>query len=209
MSYNEFLMSDDPFIKTLRLLQSYAIWALILLVIFSICYIPVYKKFKKKGISLPRQICCIGFCFSIFIILYATFMYVPLDFSATTKYFNLVPFKALDGSTEFSNYISEKILNIIVFIPFGFLLPAQLKRFRKALYAIVASATFTIFVEVTQYFGGRAADIDDVISNLLGAIIGYLFYVILDFILKNTKLWKKFNNTFEKEIDNTSDKKAA
>lgn len=199
MSYNEFLMSEDPFIKTLRHLQSYAVWAVILLVIFSICYIPFYKKFKKKGVSFPRQLCTLGFIFSIFIVLYATFMYAPLDFSSDVRSFNLVPFKALDGSTSFSNYISEKIPNIIVFIPFGFLLPAQFKRFRKTIYAIITSAAFTIFIEVTQYFGGRAADIDDVLTNLFGAIIGFVFYLLFNLLLKNTKVWKKFINTYNTE----------
>ena len=76
MDYNSYLMDESPLAKTLRSLSSYATLALIFLVIVAVCYIPFYLMFKKKGISLWRQICWLGFVFSAFLIIFATFIYI-------------------------------------------------------------------------------------------------------------------------------------
>lgn len=69
--------------------------------------------------------------------------------------------------------------NIILFIPLGFLLPFVFPRMRSAVKTLLAVAAAITLVEIIQLFTLRGyADIDDLILNLLGAAIGYLFYSI-------------------------------
>jgi glycopeptide antibiotics resistance protein len=71
--------------------------------------------------------------------------------------------------------------NVSLFIPMGFLIPLVSPR-HDSLKAVVAVAAFTsIGIEILQAFGSllgsaRWSDIDDVILNVLGAIIGYAVY---------------------------------
>lgn len=37
---------------------------------------------------------------------------------------------------------------------------------------------------------GRSADIDDVITNFLGGLIGYILFLAFNKLLKNTNFWK-------------------
>ena len=39
---------------------------------------------------------------------------------------------------------------------------------------------------------GRLADIDYVITNFLGGLIGYILFLAFNKLLKNTNFWKKF-----------------
>ena len=71
---------------------------------------------------------------------------------------------APDGKTESIQYIK----NILVFIPFGLLFP--IRRWKTLLLtALIFSAT----IEVVQYALNLGwCEIDDMICNVLGAVIG-------------------------------------
>lgn len=68
--------------------------------------------------------------------------------------------------------------NLAVFVPFG-LFPALL--WRGAWWQRAAKTGFIIsaFIEIGQYFVARSTDIDDVILNTLGAMLGYGLFVLL------------------------------
>lgn len=69
--------------------------------------------------------------------------------------------------------------NIVMFIPLGFGLPwanAPLRRFWKTL---LVSAGIIILVEITQLITLLGhCDVDDLILNLIGVVIGYALYVL-------------------------------
>lgn len=77
-------------------------------------------------------------------------------------------------------YLSQPMLNIIMFVPLGILLPFAFPKRVNRLYkaAAVIFAT-TVLIELIQYFIGRAADIDDVIANFTGGIAGYALCALL------------------------------
>ncbi|CAM5303502.1 VanZ family protein [Streptomyces pilosus] len=66
--------------------------------------------------------------------------------------------------------------NILLGVPFGVLAPVVAPRTRGFLRILVLTAVVMLLVEVAQGFlvTGRAFDIDDVILNTSGALIGYL-----------------------------------
>jgi glycopeptide antibiotics resistance protein len=66
--------------------------------------------------------------------------------------------------------------NIIIFIPFGFLVGEYVKP--KNIWPVVIVTFITsCVVEFVQLRIGRSFDIDDIILNLIGGIIGYFIYI--------------------------------
>lgn len=94
-----------------------------------------------------------------------------------------------DGSSVIDfNFLSEgitpaTILNIILFIPFGFFSVMVFKKLRtKWIYGVLIGFLFTSIIESTQLFTGRFFQIDDIIMNTLGTYIGYVLGI---YLLKN------------------------
>ena len=66
------------------------------------------------------------------------------------------------------------LLNIAMFLPLGVLLPLAVKPFRRWYWMLTAGAGTSLVIEVLQYSLGRGqADVDDLICNILGAMLGY------------------------------------
>lgn len=76
------------------------------------------------------------------------------------------------------------ILNIIFFMPFGFLLPTLWNKFRKFIPTVFVGFIFSLIIEVGQLFTIRATDVDDLIMNTLGTILGFILFKILSIIFK-------------------------
>ena len=76
------------------------------------------------------------------------------------------------------------ILNIIFFMPFGFLLPTLWNKFRKFIPTVFAGFIFSLIIEVGQLFTIRATDVDDLIMNTLGTILGFILFKMLSIIFK-------------------------
>ena len=70
------------------------------------------------------------------------------------------------------------ILNMIMMMPFGFLLPLLWPQWRKLWKVILAGLGFSLLIEVLQLFNTRLSDVDDLIMNSLGAGIGYLAWLL-------------------------------
>ncbi|WP_245613681.1 VanZ family protein [Alkalihalobacterium bogoriense] len=102
--------------------------------------------------------------------------------------YNLTPFRSIYRISVFSKDIMDPIRiligNIILFIPFGFLLPLAFTFFRTSIMKVTLLAMFTsITIEICQFlFTHRVANIDDVILNTFGAWIGAVVVFVLLFI---------------------------
>ena len=75
-------------------------------------------------------------------------------------------------------------LNIIMCVPLGFLLPLIWKDYRKIYKTTIVGLGFSLLIELSQLITTRATDIDDLIANTIGAVIGYFIWKIL---FKNKK----------------------
>lgn len=84
------------------------------------------------------------------------------------------------------------LLNIVLFMPLGFLLPTIWSQFRKMKNTVCAGFFFSLAIELNQLLNNRITDIDDLFTNTLGAIIGYVLYRVL-FKMIFTKEEKKFD----------------
>lgn len=69
-------------------------------------------------------------------------------------------------------------LNMLLFVPLGILLPLLWRSCR--LYKTVAIGfSLSLLIELSQLFNYRATDIDDLLMNTLGTLLGYLLYTLL------------------------------
>lgn len=85
-----------------------------------------------------------------------------------------------DGNVHFSFELFEEgfstatLLNIILFIPFGFFSAIVFKKLcDKWSYGILIGLIFSVIIESLQIFTGRFVQLDDVLMNTMGTFIGY------------------------------------
>ena len=77
------------------------------------------------------------------------------------------------------------LLNILLFIPLGLLAPLFWQKMTKLTNVMGIASVFTLLIEASQLLNNRRTDIDDVLLNILGAIVGYGFYKLLDRLAKS------------------------
>ena len=95
----------------------------------------------------------------------------------TSSGVNLVPFAEIIRYEFGSKLFYYNVIgNIILFMPFGYCIADYVKS-KNIFPALIISAIVSTTVEFIQLKIGRSFDIDDIILNVLGGIIGYLLYI--------------------------------
>lgn len=85
--------------------------------------------------------------------------------------FNFVPLVDIVNSPI--AYIINTVLNIFLFMPMGFLLPSIWKEYRSVKKIAFIGFAMSATIEILQIFTFRLTDIDDLITNTIGSILGY------------------------------------
>jgi glycopeptide antibiotics resistance protein len=103
----------------------------------------------------------------------------PSPASEALTHSNLTPGSSLRAyldQPELRDAVKQIGGNILLGVPFGVLVPVVAPRTRGILRVLLLTATVMLLVEFAQgaLVTGRAFDIDDVILNTTGALIGYL-----------------------------------
>ena len=107
-----------------------------------------------------------------FLLLY----YLLLSTEGATRGFNIIPFQEITRYKIGSRLFFYNVLgNIALFIPFGLFVSDYLKA-KKTTHILLISTIISSTAEIIQYKIGRAFDIDDIILNVAGAIIGFILY---------------------------------
>lgn len=137
-----------------------------------------YYRSHREKMSLYREF------FSILAIIY-----IFLLFQLLTKVelnhgsgYNIVPFTEI-LRYEFGSrlFYYNVIGNIVIFLPFGYFVADYIKS-KNIFPAMLISALVSFTVEFVQLNIGRSFDVDDIILNVLGGIIGYLIYIAIQAI---------------------------
>ena len=135
-------------------------------VIFTCIFLVIIASYATKNINILFLVCYVLF------IIYMTLLYR----NGVTERFNFLLFWSY--RQFFVNYDLrwEILYNILLFIPLGAMLYRIYSRFEILLVAILVS----FFIESVQFFTGVGlCEIDDLFSNGLGSLIGYVScYVI-------------------------------
>ena len=81
------------------------------------------------------------------------------------------------------------LLNVAMFLPLGVLLPLSVKRFQQWYWMLAVGAGISLVIEGLQHILSRGqADVDDLICNTLGAMLGYCLVML--FLSLKGKRWK-------------------
>lgn len=173
-------------------------------ILFTIIWIIFRVRYylKNKPINKLREV-FINLFFIYFLILVNLtifkYGYLTLDFDIRL-YINYIPF--VETVKMFTNEFSDihialynVIGNILLFIPLGFCIPLFFNKKNKLskviLYGFIASLT----IEVLQIFTPfNTTDIDDIIFNTFGSILGFIIFNIFYRIFKNTKIEEFIKN---------------
>ncbi|GAA0798451.1 hypothetical protein GCM10008910_23010 [Faecalicatena orotica] len=84
---------------------------------------------------------------------------------------SLIPFSTFGTTPQSHAYVVE---NIIMFIPFGFLLPLLWVRMNNLYFCLLTAFFTSLAIEVTQVITKMGyGQTDDVITNVLGAAVGF------------------------------------
>ncbi|GGX20378.1 VanZ family protein [Streptomyces lomondensis] len=137
---------------------------------------------ERRPLPLPvrllAMLCAFAFMVAFAVVL-AKLTLQPSPASEALTHSNLRPgssLKAYLDQPELRDAVRQIGGNILLGVPFGILVPVVAPRTRGLLRVLLLTAVVMLLVEFAQgaLVTGRAFDIDDVILNTAGALIGYL-----------------------------------
>lgn len=112
--------------------------------------------------------------------------------------YNLIPFKSILRHLRNVEHLHFYMLtnnlfgNIIGFVPFGLFISFLVPTFRNIGRIILISFCFSLTIESVQIvFRTGAFDVDDLILNTVGGMIGYVIFIII--------FSRKVNHEYSKE----------
>lgn len=82
-------------------------------------------------------------------------------------HFNFTPFQYM-----FSDF-TNSFLNVLLFVPLGFALPVLWRNFRKFHWTVLFGLCMSLLIEILQIFTYRATDVNDLMTNTLGTVLGW------------------------------------
>lgn len=141
---------------------------------------------KRGGRAVASRILFLIYCVAMFWLLFGQ-RWGNQSSAAQQHYnYNFVPFRTLQqyvGLLFVREYALHAFINlfgnVLMFVPPGYLLPKIWKNCRKFGATFLIMLVSILAVEVLQYISGLGSmDIDDLILNMLGVMIGYLFWKI-------------------------------
>ena len=106
-------------------------------------------------------------------------------------HYNLVLFKEIKRFWNYRNQLgifsvfSNLAGNILIFIPFGFFMPVACIR-RNIFATTIEAFMLSLSIEVIQLLTKVGCfDVDDLLLNTLGGLIGYIIFLISNVIRRN------------------------
>lgn len=157
----------DIFLKVIN-----NVWPMIF--IFTVILVSIrltYLIYNKQKIVIYKEI--LTFCF----ILYILFLYYIVTFQDNNYGTNnFIPFKEIFRYEITSTLFLKNVVgNILLFVPLGLFMTYYIKN-KSFIITLILTIFISCTIEFTQYVIGRTADIDDIILNSAGGLLGYIIY---------------------------------
>ena len=138
----------------------------------------------KKGIDIKRMVMGMLLVECIFIIYCSTVIYRE---TFSEPQYNFMPFWSYQAIKDGDDmYIVENFLNVILFIPVGFL-ACGFRRMNRWWRVALLGCIISCSIEGLQLWLQRGlCELDDVFHNALGAIVGYGLYRVMASALRRS-----------------------
>lgn len=115
----------------------------------------------------------------LFIIYILCLFYVVTFHDVSWSESNFTPFKEILRYNIGSRLFFKNVIgNMVMFVPFGFFVSYFLK-LEKAYSITFFTVITSVTIEITQLLIGRVFDVDDLILNFIGGIIGFGIYRLI------------------------------
>lgn len=142
--------------------------------------------------TAKNTLVCISFILYLFALVFILFLdsrgyrWSEVSFWEYIKWSsNFIPFRTINlyihsiahGTLNINIPLKNLGGNLILFLPMGIYLPLFIKRINKIRIYVITMTVLLLFIEVTQVVSRRGSfDIDDLILNMLGAVIGFAIW---------------------------------
>ena len=150
----------------------HSVWPMIFIftiIIVSIRLVYIFN--NKENFVLHKELLML--CFIIYILL----LYYIVTFQDNNYGTNnFVPFREIFRYDVNSRLFLKNVIgNVLLFVPFGIFVTYYVKN-DKVYQTLFLSILVSCSIEFAQSVIGRTADIDDVILNTIGGILGYIIF---------------------------------
>lgn len=185
---------------------SYIYFLILSIILWFIYRFISYKKHNK--VNILREVFINFFFIYFLIVIYFTFFkggILQLDLQMRS-YVNIIPLVETikmfqDNFMGIGNSLYNVIGNILLFVPLGFAVPLLFKNHNKFFEVVLYGFIASFSIELLQYLTcTNFTDIDDIIFNTLGTLIGFFIFNIFIFIVeKNNIIYpiEKIRKTYE------------
>lgn len=135
-----------------------------------------------------RLLCRVLFALYIAGLVYFLFFAEMLDRTGIERSYryNLIPFREIRRFIVYADLlgpmavISNLFGNIVIFMPFGFLVPILGRKKRNSWFTSLLSFALSLAVECIQLVTRTGCfDVDDIFLNTIGGMLGYLVYALV------------------------------
>jgi len=153
-------------------------WPMVLISVVILMSIRITYLIKnKKKFVLYEEI------FLLFFVMYILCLFQVVTFQDVSwSGSNFIPFREIMRYKVGTKLFFRNIFgNVLLFMPYGFFTGYYLK-IRKPWISIILVMVASLSIEITQLIIGRVFDVDDIMLNLIGGILGFYVYHILDLI---------------------------
>ena len=143
------------------------------------CFV-FFGRWRRRGcdVLLVNTLLYVYLSFVLFFTLMPVITSLPFVLNHSYIPMNLVPF--IDVAAGRGDFIRQVVLNVIMTMPFGFLFPLAGKRKAKFGRTVFFCFLMTLGIELLQPLisGTRSSDITDLITNVVGGVLGYGLYTM-------------------------------
>ncbi len=179
-----------PFDNTVRSVMEFT-WPMIVICVLLLSSIRLMDIFKnKKEFIFYREV------FSLIFMIYVLCLFQVVTFEDPAVGYhsnNLVPFKEILRYSFGSRLFLKNVVgNLVMFVPYGIFVSiyAKLNSKWQAFFLVVFAS---VTVEATQLAIGRVFDVDDIFLNVIGGMLGYFIYYIIQKIGGKCPAWLRSN----------------
>jgi len=152
------------------------VWPIIIIITVIACSLRIAYIIKNK-----EKFCFYKELFMLIFILYVMCLFEVVTLQDNNYGLsNFIPFKEM-FRYEFGSrlFIKNIVGNVLLFLPYGYFAADYLKS-KKMLLPCFLTFIVSLTIELVQLNIGRTFDVDDVILNTIGGILGYLLYRIIE-----------------------------
>lgn len=161
--------------RTIGNVFEFSLPMIIISVVVAITLRIAYIVKNKKGFCFYKEL--ISLSFIIYIL--CLFQVVTFQDNNNVSSNNLIPFREMFRYDLGSRLFFKNVLgNIIMFLPYGFFTSYFLKE-KKLLPIFILTITTSVTIESTQLMIGRVFDIDDILLNIIGGVLGHYLYILI------------------------------